>query len=101
MYQYMDWVGTVEKYDETLAVLQHVLPSNITATFQRKNKTRRNPVRRNMLNETTTMYLKNNMSQDYDLYRRLQQTYRMDEMELPNNKDAGSGKEATTKTKAS
>ena len=79
MMEYMDWVGFMERYDETLSVLQHVLPSNVTRRFQKKNKTRRKQVQREMLNDTTTLYLRNSLKQDYDLYTRLQQEYRLEE----------------------
>ena len=74
----MDWVGFMEKYDESLLVLQQVLPPNVTLRFQKRNKTRQKKIKREMLNETTTLYLKNSMKQDYDVYNKLQQEYRLE-----------------------
>jgi hypothetical protein len=68
----------MEKYDESLLVLQQVLPPNVTLRFQKRNKTRQKKIKREMLNETTTLYLKNSMKQDYDVYNKLQQEYRLE-----------------------
>ena len=82
--QYMDWVGFMEHYDETLQVLQHVLPPNITTRFTKRNKTRRKQIKREMLNETVMLQLQMLMSQDYDLYGGLQEEYRLEQVEFPN-----------------
>jgi len=89
--QYMDWIGFMEEYEETLQVLRHVLPSNVTTTFRTRNKTRRKQLKREMLNENTTHYLQSIMSQDYDLYRGLQEAFRIEHVELPNQDEGEIG----------
>jgi len=74
----MDWVGFTEDYDETMMVLQHVLQRNDATSLTKRNETRRNLMKRKMLNQKKTLYLF--MRQDYDLYRGLDEEFRADEM---------------------
>ena len=88
MMQYMDWVGFMEHYQETVVVLQHVLFKNVTRYFRKRNQTQRLVIHREMLNASMTNKLQlQYLKQDYKLYQALQQEYQLDNMLLPHTNE--------------
>jgi hypothetical protein len=71
----MDFVGFTEYFDESLQVLEHVIPANSTQAFKVLNKTQRPTIKRKQLNVTVTHYLKQMMQYDYELYRGLREQF--------------------------
>jgi hypothetical protein len=71
----MDFVGFTEYFDETIRVLEHVVPANSTKAFKVLNKTQRPTIKRKKLNDTMTNNLKQMMHYDYELYRGLRERF--------------------------
>jgi hypothetical protein len=78
MRSFFDWIGTVEKYNETLQLLESILPpANFTANFEKINETREQHknVNRSMLNESALYFLTNITSLDKQLYDSVRRDY--------------------------
>lgn len=78
-----DWVGTLEKFDETAEVLTSILGCNVFQNATVQNENSEKEVGLTSLNKTAINHLEDILSLDYELYRKAQDDFQLSDFNLP------------------